>query len=184
MSRQPEKKASPRASLRGPRRAALVLMLLLLGLGCDQATKRLAVDRLDVVQPVTMLGEVVQLQYTENAGSFLSLGASWPPAVRTAVLTGAVGAVLVAALAYTLLARRLVLLEVVGLALLVGGGLGNVLDRAFRGGVVVDFVSLGAGRLRTGVFNVADLLIEAGVVLLLLGWWKSSRPEREEASET
>ncbi|MET0554978.1 MAG: signal peptidase II, partial [Vicinamibacteria bacterium] len=54
----------------------------------------------------------------------------------------------------------------VGLGLVWAGGLSNLLDRV-RDGHVVDFVMLSAGPLRTGVFNVADVAITAGVVLVL-----------------
>jgi signal peptidase II len=59
--------------------------------------------------------------------------------------------------------------RVLGLALLTGGGLGNWLDRLLHSGAVVDFVSLGLGSLRTGIFNVADVAIVAGALLLALG---------------
>ena len=169
-----ENKVSPFVS-RGPRRVALVLLVIALSVGCDQATKQIAVDKLDVVRPITLLGDVVRLQYVANPGAFLSMGADWPPAVRAWLLTGVVGGFSLAALLYSLIGRRLVWLEIAGLAFLAGGGLGNVLDRAFRDGIVVDFMNVGIGRLRTGIFNVADLFIEAGVVLLLIGWWRSSR---------
>jgi len=54
------------------------------------------------------------------------------------------------------------------LSLGAGGGLSNWLDRLLHGGAVTDFVSLGLGPLRTGVFNLADVFIVAGVALLLL----------------
>jgi signal peptidase II len=68
-----------------------------------------------------------------------------------------------------------------GLSLVVGGGLANWIDRLLHGGAVTDFVSLGIGPLRTGVFNLADLSILAGVGLLLL---HSLRPggSQEEAT--
>jgi signal peptidase II len=57
----------------------------------------------------------------------------------------------------------------VALALLVGGGLSNWYDRLVNDGRVVDFMVLGIGRLRTGVFNVADIAIMLGIGLMLLG---------------
>jgi len=55
-----------------------------------------------------------------------------------------------------------------GLALVSGGGIGNWLDRVLHDGAVTDFVSIGLGSLRTGVFNLADLAVVAGVCLLLV----------------
>jgi signal peptidase II len=55
------------------------------------------------------------------------------------------------------------------MSFLTGGGLGNLIDRVFNAGAVTDFVVVGVGPLRTGVFNWADVLIMAGGGLLLLG---------------
>jgi signal peptidase II len=57
---------------------------------------------------------------------------------------------------------------VVALAGLAGGGFGNWMDRVLLGGVVVDFMNVGIGPVRTGIFNVADLAIMAGA--LFLAW--------------
>jgi signal peptidase II len=53
--------------------------------------------------------------------------------------------------------------------IIIGGGFSNLADRVFRGDMVVDFMNVGIGRLRTGVFNVADLSIVVGVVVFLVG---------------
>ena len=55
-------------------------------------------------------------------------------------------------------------------ALVAGGGIGNWLDRLLNQGTVTDFVSLGVGPLRTGIFNLADVAVMAGVALLLLSF--------------
>ena len=54
-----------------------------------------------------------------------------------------------------------------GLGLVAGGGVANWIDRLVAG-AVTDFVSLGVGGLRTGIFNLADLSVLAGVAVLLL----------------
>jgi signal peptidase II len=56
----------------------------------------------------------------------------------------------------------------VGLGFVAGGGLANWLDRVLHDGHVTDFVSIGFGPLRTGIFNLADVMIFAGVGLILL----------------
>ena len=53
-------------------------------------------------------------------------------------------------------------------ALIAGGGLGNLYDRLTNTGRVVDFLMVGMGSLRTGIFNVADLAITFGVGLFVL----------------
>ena len=58
--------------------------------------------------------------------------------------------------------------SLVGLGLIAGGGLGNWLDRLLHAGAVTDYVSLGLGPLRTGIFNLADVCVMVGVGVLLL----------------
>ena len=70
--------------------------------------------------------------------------------------------------------------EHVLLACLLGGGLSNLIDRAYHQGAVSDFLNIGIGKLRTGVFNVADVLIMAGAFgLLILTLLSSQQPARE-----
>ena len=72
-------------------------------------------------------------------------------------------------LAYTLRSREPSLSSLVGLALVFAGGISNFTDRLVHGGQVVDFLNLGLGPLRTGIFNVADVAIVAGTLLLCRG---------------
>jgi signal peptidase II len=53
----------------------------------------------------------------------------------------------------------------VSVALIVGGGVSNLIDRLRYGGYVVDFLNVGIGPVRTGIFNVADMAIMVGVVM-------------------
>ncbi len=76
-------------------------------------------------------------RYVENRGGFLSAGANLPPTVRTAI----------------------------GLALFLAGGASNWIDRVVRGSVI-DFLNVGIGPVRTGVFNVADVAIMLGVAII------------------
>ena len=64
-----------------------------------------------------------------------------------------------------------------GLAVLIGGAMGNLVDRIFAG-VVLDFIET---PLRQGVFNVADVLIHVGVILAILGSWLYDKKEGETA---
>ncbi|HEX8704418.1 MAG TPA: signal peptidase II, partial [Myxococcaceae bacterium] len=104
----------------------------------------------------------------ENPGAFLSLGGRLPPAFRFGLLTVGVGLVLLIALIYLLKSQQLGRLHIVAMALLVGGGASNWYDRLVNDGRVVDFMVLAIGRLRTGVFNVADIAIMVGIGLMLL----------------
>ena len=56
--------------------------------------------------------------------------------------------------------------------MMLSGGIGNLWDRIVHDGRVIDFMNVGLGGLRTGIFNVADLCITVGVVLLLFESWR------------
>src|SRR5207249_7753307 len=59
---------------------------------------------------------------------------------------------------------------------ILGGGLSNLLDRVAYGGYVVDFINLGIGSLRTGIFNAADVAITVGVLLVVFGGQWQRKP--------
>lgn len=169
-----------RGRLRPFLQLALVLSLAGWSLACDQMTKGLATAVLKAAPPRSYFRDVFRLLYAENAGAFLSLGAELPEAVRFWILTVGLGVMLLALVVFAIVHRRLSVLEVSGLALMAGGGAGNWLDRIRLDGVVVDFMNLGVGRWRTGIFNVADLAIECGCVLLIAAFVLSRRRGRGE----
>lgn len=152
------------------RRVALLafLAVALLTAGCDHAVKHAARVALGDGETHAFARDVVRFQLVHNSGGFLSFGARLPDALRDAFfLVGApLGVALLAASAFRSARRSRAALA--GLALLCGGGLANWLDRLFNAGAVTDFVSLGVGALRTGIFNLADVAILAGAALLLV----------------
>jgi signal peptidase II len=147
-------------------RLAILIGLILAVAGCDQATKRLAQVALSGKPAVTLLAGSLKLVYTQNPGAMLGLGANLPARLRLLLSTLLVGGVLALSLSAALGRHRLTGLPLVGLALICGGGLGNLLDRYFKAGLVVDFLQLGALGLHTGVFNLADAALFAGLGLL------------------
>lgn len=165
-------------------RALALVALLAPCVACDQTTKAIAVEHLRGEPPISLGGGLLRLVYAENPGAFLGLGRALPEDVRWVLFTVAVGALLAGLVVYAL-RRALVGPAFVGLGLLIAGGVGNYLDRLARpGGRVVDFAQLGVdvpwGRLQTGVFNVADLYIVAGGVVL--AWLSLRRRPLERSS--
>jgi signal peptidase II len=156
------------------RRGLLFCLLLSATAGCDRVTKHLAVINLAGMPGQSYLGDTVRLDYHENSGGFLSTGATWKPAVRTGVFQIANGIFLLGTL---ILASRYQWsrLASVGLILFVAGGVSNLIDRVAMGSVI-DFLNVGIGPVRTGIFNVADVAIMAGVALLVADRWRQPRP--------
>jgi signal peptidase II len=147
------------------KRLLLVLAILFSCVGCDQAAKSVAKAYLSETHALVLLGDTVRLQLAKNYGAFLSLGASLGEASRGMLISIVVGAVLAALLAYLFISKPQNPVVGVSVALIVGGGVSNLIDRVRYGGYVVDFLNVGIGPVRTGIFNVADMAIMAGVVL-------------------
>lgn len=143
------------------------LVVLVLSAGCDQATKHLARRGLGGAGSVTLPGAFVQLTLAENPGAFLSLGAALPQEARTA-LTMTLGAGLALLLVYLLRARRLGRVCFIGLTLVFAGGASNLMDRVFHHGLVTDFIVFRVGPLHTGIFNLADIAVTLGALMLAL----------------
>jgi signal peptidase II len=146
--------------------AALIALILI----ADQATKHAVRTSLAMHEPMRYFG-VATLIYTENPGAFLSLGESLPPKLRTLIFDGVVAiglAIAVVALFLGRIPQRGG--DDVALALIVAGGVGNLIDRVRFHGRVTDFIYLAAGPLHTGVFNIADMAITTGVIWLLVTW--------------
>ena len=145
-----------------------LVLLVAIGatIGCDRVTKHIAATTLAEEPGRSFLADTVRLEYAENTGAFLSLGADWPRPVRTAVF-GVSNAVVLVALAVVAARRRWPRLALVGVALFVAGGASNLIDRITYG-MVIDFMNVGVGSLRTGIFNVADVAIMLGVGMLVV----------------
>lgn len=146
----------------------LIFVILCLCVGCDQVTKRIAKEQISPGQRIEWMNGMVVLVYTENSGAFLSLGARLPETVRLWALVVFVGVVLAGMLIFVLSTREIGRVGVLAMSLVIGGGASNLLDRIRYNGAVVDFLNVGIGRLRTGIFNVADVAIVAGIGLLII----------------
>lgn len=133
----------------------------------DQYTKFVAIENLKDVPTQTFLWDTFRLTYAENNGAFLSLGSGLSEDVRFWTFTVLVTAFLGGLAVYLFRKKDLTQLEAIAYALVLGGGIGNLIDRWARNGWVVDFMNMGIGDLRTGIFNVADAVIMAGMFGLI-----------------
>jgi len=149
----------------------VLLVVILATMACDRVTKQIAADNLASAPTRSYLSDTVRLDYAENTGAFLGIGANWPPAVRTALLSIGNGVLL---LVLTILTMRLHWQRTasLGLAFFVAGGLSNLIDRIAYG-KVIDFMNVGIGPVRTGIFNVADVAITVGALLVI--WSTTAR---------
>lgn len=147
-------------------RTLLIALVLFSCVGCDQVTKNIARQGLRNSEPIAFLNNIFRLQYAENPGAFLSLGAGSSENIRFWVFTLIVGVFLAGMLVYLLASPSNSKAKIISLSLVLGGGVANLIDRIFNEGRVIDFMNIGIGSLRTGVFNVADIAISFGVAWL------------------
>jgi len=168
--------------MRGLSGRLALLVVVAATIGCDRVTKHAATTMLSGAPGRSYLADTVRLEYAENPGAFLSLGADLTPPARTALLTVANGLLLLALIVFAV-RRTLAGRPALGLALFAAGGASNWIDRIARGSVV-DFLNVGVASVRTGVFNVADVAIMLGAAVFLLselrhasGAGPSARPD-------
>jgi signal peptidase II len=127
--------------MRGLGRLAVIFGVLVACVGCDQTSKSLARNWLQGHDTLSMFHDTLRIQYVENRGAFLSLGESLPHEWRTLVFTLGVAVVLAAILGYMLRSPMLQRPQVLSLALVCGGGIGNLIDRIRQDGHVTDFIN-------------------------------------------
>jgi signal peptidase II len=146
----------------GARRAHWAIFLALAGavVVLDQLTKAWLVSQLAPGQVVDVLATIVRLVFSQNSGALFGLFRD------SALLFGLVSLGVIALIVtYHGSSGRSLYLSI-ALGFLLGGAVGNVIDR-LRLGYVVDFVDIGIGNLRWYTFNVADAAISASIVLLV-----------------
>ena len=147
------------------RRLWRLLFLLTATIGSDQFSKYLAREFLPPSGSSHLFG-MVRLSLIENHGGFLGVVAGLPAEWRFVLLTVGVAVLLGGCL--VILLRQLDHASPLWLplAMITGGGLGNLLDRLRGDGGVTDFLILGRGFLQTGIFNLADVYILTGSFIL------------------
>lgn len=141
---------------------------------CDQSTKMEAQSYLRGHASISFFDGMFNFVYAENAGTILGIGSRLPEDVRFAFFVLLVGIVLLAAIAFVLV-KPLHTMTVLAISLIVGGGIGNLIDRLIHNGSVIDFMVIKFGLLESGIFNVADIAITLGTCMLCLSFISSKR---------
>jgi signal peptidase II len=165
-------------------RLGTLFIVLVTGVGCDQASKCIASRVL--APPVgrqSYLGDTVRLEYAQNPGAFLGMGRNLADEHRFWILTIANG-VLLAIVAGVLMTHwNMPRVYFAAWALILAGGIGNLIDRIAHDGLVTDFMNVGIGpAFRSGIFNVADMAITTGFCLFIACWRRDGKRPRAEST--
>jgi signal peptidase II len=158
------------------RRFLIISLVMLTCVGCDQVAKTYATLTLANRHPIGVFGEMFRLQYSENTGAMMGVGGDLPESTRFWIFVVFDGCALICILAYSILGKNLRTADIFSFSLILGGGAGNLIDRLFKGGVVIDFMILTLGSLKTAIFNIADIAVISGLLLLAISnlpWFSS-----------
>lgn len=167
--------SSEEATNGGFTKAVVLLLTALAILVADQLTKALVVANLGIGEKAGVLGDLVQIWHAQNRGAAFSLfqGGTLLFLVVSVLSIGMV------AYFHRSLRDRTPWLHVV-LGIILGGTLGNFIDR-LRQGYVTDWLSVGIGDTRWPTFNVADSSVVVGIGILVVYLFLNN-PDRREAT--
>ena len=142
----------------------------------DKTTKEMARERLMDKGILSYFHDVFRLEYVENTGAALSLGDNLSENTGFWLFCAIPLLVLACLFIYAIKnSGGLSLAKMLGFALIIAGGIGNILDRFLFDRHVTDFMNVGVSDVRTGIFNFADVWVTIGAIVLILDYRKRAR---------
>ncbi len=147
-------------------RRILILTVVLLNIGCDQFTKDVVRSKVAPLSYIPIIKEYLILTNVENSGAMLGFGQELSPTLKIIFLQILPFTVLLILLGSILRESDWNKWLLLAFALMIGGGVGNLIDRIAYGSVI-DFFQLKIAFFKTGIFNMADVSVTTGVLLIL-----------------
>ncbi|WP_106791240.1 signal peptidase II [Aquimarina sp. Aq78] len=148
-------------------RIILILSLVLLNISCDQISKNVVRQVIDPYERIEVFKDSFVLTKVENTGAAYSLGSDLAPILKILLLQILPILVLLLLLRQILIKTDYSRETIIGFAFIIGGGIGNLFDRIVYGSVT-DFLILDLGIIKTEIFNLADVSIFLGSILVLI----------------
>ena len=152
--------------LKSMSRVAIILTLVFLNISCDQLSKKMVRNKLDSHERIQVINDNLILTKVENSGAAYSFGSTWSPLLKGIILKIIPAIVLFVLLVMTLLKTEYPKIVVFGFSFVIGGGIGNVFDRIVYGSAT-DFLYVDLGFFATEIFNMADVSIVIGALIIL-----------------
>jgi len=143
------------------------LLVIFCNISCDQITKEKVRNEISTSETINVINDNFILTKVENTGAALSLGENLSPQLKIVFLQ--ILPILFLMLMFYCIIRikNITKLNLVAISFMIGGGIGNIYDRILYNSVT-DFMYLEFGSLHTGIFNMADVSVVVGTLLLLL----------------
>ena len=133
----------------------------------DQLSKNYVASHMMLYESIAVVPNWFDITYTQNPGAAFSMFVDLPPIVRLLMLC-ALSTIAIVVLLVMLVQTEKITLMSFALALVLAGAVGNLIDRALRGGRVIDFIRVHYYGASYPIFNVADSAISVGVALIIL----------------
>ena len=155
-------------------RHILITLIVLLSISIDQISKIWVRNNFESYNETSIIGDIFTLIKVENTGAFLGMGSELSETLRILLLIVLPIIVLISITIYTYIDKTLDKISIIGFSLIIGGGIGNIFDRIVYGSVT-DFLYLDFGGIfKTGIFNIADLSVTTGMILILISSFKKN----------
>lgn len=139
-------------------------------------SKHIVRDKIDYYEEIKIIDHHFVLTKVENSGAFLSLGNNLPSFIKIVFLAILPALILLFGLYYLIQESKNSPWLSIGIAFSLGGGIGNLYDRILHGSVT-DFMHIDYLFIKTGIFNMADVSIMTGMILILIGFWIQRKKE-------
>lgn len=153
----------------------LILAIVIANIGCDQVSKKMVRQNIRPYETIHLLRNHLTVTRVENTGAFLSAGDSLPKAAKNILLSLLPVIALVFGTIFVFTKQNLPTSMLAGFCFVIGGGIGNVFDRIVYGSVT-DFLHVNLGGFQTGVFNLADMSIMLGTLIILVQAFRRPHP--------
>lgn len=157
----------------------ITLIIVALLVAIDQIIKLLVIEHLKPIGSLTLIDGFIQLNYAENTGAAFGSFSG-----KTSLLSVFTFVIIIVGLVYLLVKKRKVDMEYVCITLIISGGLGNLIDRVFRG-YVVDYIE--PLFMDFAIFNFADILVTCScialVICLLYDIYRENKREKGKNNE-
>ena len=148
-------------------RILLILSVIFINIGCDQVSKIMVRRNIMFYETIGYFNNHLVITKVENTGAFLSMGNGLSRSKRKILLLVIPAVFLVFGFFYLLSRSTISKTTLTGFSFVIGGGIANIFDRIFYGSVT-DFLYIDLGFFHTGVFNLADMSIVTGIVVVLI----------------
>ena len=157
-----------------------VILLIVFNIAIDQISKVVVRNTIDPTERIKVIGDFFQMMNVENTGAFLGMGSDMNPTLKLIFLLIIPVIVLGYLVYYILTNKELDKLSVIALSCIAGGGIANVFDRIAFGSVTDFFYLYLNDTLRTGIFNVADMSVSFGMIILLCTTFFSNKNKQSD----